>query len=179
MINLLSETGMGSWLMPVMLIGLFAIMLIVTIIPQKKRKKQAQQMMSTLGVGSQVRTIGGFVGIVFAIDDSTNIIQLNIGSEESPVLVTLDKAAIYTVINSGIEETPVVTEAGAVVSEDSIVSLDDADEAARIADKKADKAAKKAAKASKNDVVELQPNDDAVNDIFDNDVTESNDEVSL
>ena len=144
MINLIAAAS--AWIMPVLLVALFGLMLVVTIIPQKKRKKQAQEMMSTLAVGSQVRTIGGFVGIVCAIDDATNILTLNVGSEENPVIVTLDKAAIYTVVSSVETEVPVVTEAGAVVEEDSIVSLDDAEEAAKTADKKALKASKKAKK---------------------------------
>lgn len=166
---------MEAWLMPVMLVGLFGLMLVVTIIPQKKRKKAAQQMMSTLGVGSQVRTIGGFVGVVIAIDDSTNILQLNIGTDEVPVLVTLDKAAIYTVITGVNAEVPVVTEAGAVIEEENIMSIDDADEAARIADKKANKASKKASKI-KDNADDIESTD--ITDVFAEEVTESNDEVS-
>ncbi len=187
MINLIAAAS--SWIMPVMLVGLFGLMLVVTIIPQKKRKKQAQEMMSTLSVGSQVRTIGGFVGIVCAIDDATNILQLNVGTEENPVLVTLDKAAIYTVVNSADGESPVVTEAGAVIEEDSIVSLDDAEEAAKSADKKAEKASKKA----KKDKQKAEAQDAEVSEIFEEDsakvevegeivlgeVNESDEEVSL
>ena len=170
---------MEAWLMPVMLVGLFGLMLVVTIIPQKKRKKAAQQMMSTLGVGSQVRTIGGFVGVVIAIDDATNILQLNIGTDEVPVLVTLDKAAIYTVITGVNAEVPVVTEAGAVIEEENIMSVDDAEEAARIADKKASKATKKASKTK--DIANADVTDvfaEEVTDVVAEEVTESTEEVS-
>ena len=71
-----------------------------------------------------------------------------------------------------------MTEAGAVVVEESIVSLDDAEEAARIADKKADKAAKKASKAESKAQSAVVENDSNVSDVFDGEVTESNDEVS-
>ncbi len=47
--------------------------------PQKKRQKQAQELMSSLTVGSKIQTIGGFIGEVVEINGDEFVIL----SEES------------------------------------------------------------------------------------------------
>ena len=53
--------------------GLFYVLLIL---PQKRRRKKAEQMRSDIGVGAEVRTIGGIVGTVVAEDEETFTIDL-------------------------------------------------------------------------------------------------------
>jgi preprotein translocase subunit YajC len=53
--------------------GLFYVLLIL---PQKRRRKKAEQMRDDIGVGSEIRTIGGIVGTVVAEDDDTFTIDI-------------------------------------------------------------------------------------------------------
>lgn len=157
MLNLLSEsTGNSSWIMLVVLAGVFILMMVMTILPQKKKKKQAMEMMNSLKVGSDVKTIGGFVGKIHAIDNNTGTIVLNIGTGDTEVLVTLDKGAIYTVLSAPAGEPTPTTESGAVIEETDVVSVDDAEEAAIEADKKAKKQAKKAKKDAEKQASETE-----------------------
>jgi len=63
-----------SFLFPIVIMGgLFYVLLIL---PQKRRRKKAEQMRSDIGVGAEVRTIGGIVGTVVAEDEETFTIDL-------------------------------------------------------------------------------------------------------
>jgi preprotein translocase subunit YajC len=53
--------------------GLFYVLLKL---PQKRRKKKAEAMRSDIGIGAEVRTIGGIVGTVVGEDDETFTIDL-------------------------------------------------------------------------------------------------------
>lgn len=146
-LNLMNATNNSVWMIVVVVV-LLVVMMVASIIPQRKRKKQAQEMMSKLGVGAKVKTIGGFVGTIMSVDDATNTLELNIGSEVAPVLVVLDKAAIYTVI-SGVavknnDNANAVTEE--VADNNEVVSIEDAEANEKAEAKKAEKAAKKAQK---------------------------------
>lgn len=57
------------------IILMFVIFYFLLIRPQQKRQKQVKQMQSDLQKGDAVITIGGFHGVVHAIDESTVIIQ--------------------------------------------------------------------------------------------------------
>ena len=54
-----------------MIVLLFGVMYFMMIRPQQKRRREAQQMQSTLGPGDEVVTIGGLHGTVVAADDET------------------------------------------------------------------------------------------------------------
>ena len=54
--------GMASSL--VMMAALFAVMYFLMIRPEKKRKKQAEEMRNNVEVGDKITTIGGMVGRV-------------------------------------------------------------------------------------------------------------------
>lgn len=142
-----AEEGAGnSWIMLAVLGGLFVLMLVMTILPNKKRKKQAQEMMSTIKAGVKVKTIGGFVGTVFSVDDAANMIVLNMGTDENPIMVNLDKSAIYTVLTPQTVAEPINPDATTPEPE-VVVSEEDAVEDAKLAEKKAEKQAKKEQKA--------------------------------
>jgi preprotein translocase subunit YajC len=53
--------------------GLFYVLLIL---PQRRRRKKSEQMRSDIGIGAEVRTIGGIVGTVVDEDDETFTIDL-------------------------------------------------------------------------------------------------------
>ena len=91
--NLLTATagaGMGSTLiMMVLMIAIFYFMLIR---PENKRKKEAEQMRSSVKKGDKITTIGGIVGTV--VDVKETRIVLETGADQ--VRVELEKWAIST-----------------------------------------------------------------------------------
>jgi preprotein translocase subunit YajC len=63
-----------SWLLPIVIMGgLFYVLLIM---PQRRRKKKMETMRKGIGIGSEVRTIGGIVGTVVDEDDETFTLDL-------------------------------------------------------------------------------------------------------
>lgn len=61
----------------------------------KKKAKEAQNMVNTLKIGDRVKTIGGICGFVAQINDDENTFVLETGLEENKSYVKFDKGAIY------------------------------------------------------------------------------------
>ena len=61
-----------SLLMIVMMIAIFYFMLIR---PENKRKKQAEEMRASIKKGERITTIGGMVGMVVQVNDSTVVFE--------------------------------------------------------------------------------------------------------
>ena len=92
MLNFLTTTdamgGMGSTLlMLVMMIAVFYFMLIR---PENKRKKEAEEMRSSVKTGDKITTIGGIVGTVVNVKESKIVIET--GADQ--VRIELEKWAI-------------------------------------------------------------------------------------
>ncbi|MDD3947714.1 MAG: preprotein translocase subunit YajC [Clostridia bacterium] len=83
-----------QWYMYAILGGFFVLMIVMTIIPQRKQKKKMEAMMSSITVGDKIMTIGGFVGTIIELNEETGRYTLNVGSEEEPVNVVIVKNAI-------------------------------------------------------------------------------------
>lgn len=90
----------NQWVSIAILAVFFVLMIVMTIIPQKKRKKEYQDLMNNLSVGDKVMTIGRLIGKIYAIDDDSKQVTLNVGTDESETLIVIDKNAIATVIDS-------------------------------------------------------------------------------
>ena len=74
--NFLTATaagGMGSTMF--MLVAMLAIMYFVMIRPENKRKKEAEQMRSTVKKGDKVVTIGGIIGTVVSGKDEKFVME--------------------------------------------------------------------------------------------------------
>ena len=99
-----AEGGGNSWILILVVGAMFIVMMVMTIIPQKKRQKQMQEMMNNLTVGTKVMTIGRMIGTIQSIDNERNQIMLNVGTIDSPTIITIDKAAIGYVMDKN-EET--------------------------------------------------------------------------
>jgi preprotein translocase subunit YajC len=84
-----------SWPMLLMLVGLFAVSIFMSVIPQRKRRKQMMEMMSSIKVGDEVKTIGGMVGKIVKEDVENGYYVLNVGTEELPTYITITKSAVY------------------------------------------------------------------------------------
>ena len=126
MTNVLLALDGGTIGMVVVLVVMMVAMFALSIIPQKKRQKKAQEMMNSISVGTKVKTIGGFVGEVKKIDNMSNTF-------------TLDIQAIYTVM-----EMTKNAEGEATLQEKPEVTAMDDIEADKVAEEK--KAAKKSKK---------------------------------
>ena len=79
MFNFLTETGTeaGGGLMGMlpMLLVMIAVFYFLLIRPENKRKKQAEQMRSSVKVGDEVTTIGGIIGTVVSVKDEKFVME--------------------------------------------------------------------------------------------------------
>ena len=94
-----AQGGFFAWAMWVILGVAFVLMIAMTIIPRRKQQKQTQNMMDNLKVGDKVMTIGRIVGVITAIDNSTNTVTIQSGEGEHASILVIDKLAIGMVIN--------------------------------------------------------------------------------
>ena len=78
MINYLTSTGgdlLTSAFPLIMLVVMFVAMYFLTIRPQKKAEKEANDMRNNLAVGDEVTTIGGIIGKIVSIKEETCVIE--------------------------------------------------------------------------------------------------------
>lgn len=61
----------------------------------KKKRKEAQDMMSSLQPGVKIKTIGGICGYLVEMNDAENTFILQTGTEENKCYIKFDKGAIY------------------------------------------------------------------------------------
>ena len=95
-----SESSGNSWYIWVILGVLLVFMVLMSVIPNKKRQKKAQEMMNSIRVGSKIKTIGGFIGEIKAINNDRNEFVVDVSANGAgSILVTIDSAAVYTVLN--------------------------------------------------------------------------------
>ena len=90
----------GSWPILVIMGVFFILMIVMTIVPQRKQKKKMAEMLSSLAVGDKIMTIGGFVGTIDSIQADLDRFLINIGTQEEPVKVTVIKNAIRTKLDN-------------------------------------------------------------------------------
>ena len=64
---------------------------------KKREKKYVEEIFSRIKVGAKVKTLGGFVGTIEKIDEEKALLTLNIGTEDSPTYVVIDKTYIYQI----------------------------------------------------------------------------------
>ena len=88
--------GGGSML--IMLLVMVAVMYFMIWRPESKRKKQAEEMRSSLKKGDQITTIGGIIGKIVQVSDETIVIE----TSEDRVRMELTKWAVSSVgVQSG------------------------------------------------------------------------------
>lgn len=98
-----SSSGSGSnngnnsmgWMTWVIFGVLIVGMILMMIIPQRKAKKRQEEMMSKLGVGSIITSIGGIVGKVIQLDDE--YIWIETGVEGTTTTMKLLRQAIHSI----------------------------------------------------------------------------------
>jgi preprotein translocase subunit YajC len=71
------QAGGGSGLtLLVPVVGMFAVFYFLLILPQQRRQKKWQQMLSELKTGVKVVTSGGLRGTIFSIKDDAIILRV-------------------------------------------------------------------------------------------------------
>ena len=91
MLNFLTATaagGMGSSI--IMLVVMLVVFYFMLIRPENKRKKEAEEMRSSIKTGDKIVTIGGIVGTVVNVKENKFVIET--GADQ--VRIELEKWAI-------------------------------------------------------------------------------------
>lgn len=70
-------------LLPMVLVLVF--MFLIIYIPQKRQDKKDAAMRNSIEIGDKVTTIGGIVGIVFAISDKDDTLVVETGSDRTKI----------------------------------------------------------------------------------------------
>lgn len=84
--------GFGSFL-PMIII--FAALILLMIIPQRKKDKQVKKMLGSLKKGDRIETTGGIRGVVSSVKDATVVVKVASG-----VKIEFAKDAIRTVLGA-------------------------------------------------------------------------------
>ena len=108
----------NSWLTWVILGVLVVGMILMMVIPQRKQKKRAEEMMSKLNVGSTVTTIGGIAGEVVQLDDKH--IWISTGVDGNKTTMQFLRQAIHSVSTESAVQAEVKAEAKEDNEEDEI-----------------------------------------------------------
>lgn len=80
----------GGWFNLVFLALLVGVFYFLIIRPQRKRSQQQRDMAESLGVGDEVRTIGGIHGVVASISEDSVVLKVEDGQ------IRVSKRAIGT-----------------------------------------------------------------------------------
>lgn len=70
-------------LLPMILILVF--MFLIIYVPQKRQDKKDKAMRNSIEIGDTVTTIGGIVGIVFAISEKDDTLVVETGSDRTKI----------------------------------------------------------------------------------------------
>lgn len=94
--NATADTTSSIWssLFPILLlVVMFVAMYFLTIRPQKKAEKEANEMRNNLEIGDEITTIGGIIGRIVSIKEETCVIETSRDGTKIRIL----KAAIRNV----------------------------------------------------------------------------------
>ena len=92
MFNILEVPGNEMSTTIIMLVAMVAVFYFMLIRPENKRKKEAEQLRSSLKVGDQITTIGGIVGTVVSVKEDKFVIE----TSADQVRMELQKWALST-----------------------------------------------------------------------------------
>ena len=58
------------------IVGIFALIYFMMIRPQQRRRREVQNMQSSMGVGDEIITVGGLYGTIREIDDESVLLEI-------------------------------------------------------------------------------------------------------
>lgn len=83
------------------LVGLFALMYMLMIRPQRKRAAERAAMLRTADVGDEVATVGGVIGKIVAVEEPGEVVCLEVDSD---VELRVQRRAIGEIITRAADE---------------------------------------------------------------------------
>lgn len=92
----IDAAGITQWIFPIAILVIFVVLIIV---PQRKRDKKVKEMLGSLKVGDNVKTIGGVYGKIVAVKES--LITIETGPEKAKIVFA--KGAISAVESAEVE----------------------------------------------------------------------------
>ena len=98
-----------STIMYIVIGVVLVLMIALSIIPQRKRKKQQEQMMNSLAVGTKIMTIGRMVGKIAQVN-ADNTLVVNVGTDDNPTLIVIDRQAVGLVLEAVAAPAPAAPE---------------------------------------------------------------------
>jgi preprotein translocase subunit YajC len=88
--------GLSGLILPLAFLALLYVLLIR---PQSKRRKELSKLIASIGVGDLVATLGGVHGAVVDLDDSTVDLAVTEDAQGRPdVIIRFDRAAVARII---------------------------------------------------------------------------------
>lgn len=78
------------------IVAILVVFIILIIIPQRKRDKQAKEMLASMKVGSKIKTIGGIYGTIVVLKD--DLVTIETGPDKCKIVFA--KGAIASVDNN-------------------------------------------------------------------------------
>ncbi len=111
-----TQNGGNSWFMYIVIGVVIVAFIVMNVISNKKRQKQAQEDQAkkdSLCAGTKILTIGGISGVVVSVDHENNTFVLETANSQ----IVFDKRAIYQMelpqdakpVETTTEETPAET----------------------------------------------------------------------
>lgn len=85
-----ASSSLMTWLFPILLIVIFIVMIVV---PNRNREKKFKEMMASIKVGDQIKTIGGFYGKVVSLKE--DLVIMECGPDKTKLEIS--KSAIASV----------------------------------------------------------------------------------
>ncbi len=86
--NIVTEVNYMELLPIILLVVMLVAMYFLTIRPQKKAEKEANDMRNNLEIGDEITTIGGIIGRVVSIKDETCVIETSKNGTKIRILKT-------------------------------------------------------------------------------------------
>jgi preprotein translocase subunit YajC len=81
------------------IVGIFALIYFMMIRPQQRRRREVQNMQSTMGVGDEIITVGGLYGTIRSLDEESVLLEIAPG-----VTARYAKAAIGKVNQKAVSD---------------------------------------------------------------------------
>ncbi|MDR1940406.1 MAG: preprotein translocase subunit YajC [Clostridiales bacterium] len=96
--TILAATFFEQYGMLIFLGVLIVGMLVFNVVSGKKKAKQRQELLNSMGVGTKILTIGGMYGTIVGVTSDNKLI-VNVGTDESETLIVFDKQSIRTTVS--------------------------------------------------------------------------------
>jgi preprotein translocase subunit YajC len=105
-----ASEGLGGLVLPLFFLALLYVLLIR---PQAKRRKELSRLVSSLTVGDLVASVGGIHGEIVDIDDTTVDLAVTEDDQGRPdVIIRFDRVSIVRVIDKAAKAGDVDEDAG-------------------------------------------------------------------